>query len=227
MDRIADGYRFRYTRGAEQLPDFRPLAGFPDLFQVYESADLFPHFSNRLLQPKRSEYAAYLSWSGFDPANPPEPLAILGVTEGQRVTDQLEVFPCPAPDPSGRYRAKFFVHGLRHREQAAQEAADALCPGGAVILRPEPDNPRDAQAVALDTVTGLHLGYAPRYLAADIATLQQRCGVDDVAVTVQRVNRDAPQQMRLLCQLTACWPSEFRPCGGDSFQPLEGLSATA
>ena len=87
-------YRFCYTRGASTLPGFRPFSQMEDLSQVYESEELFPLFDNRLLSPSRPEYEAFLRWGGFDPNNPPDPIAILGVTEGIRQTDQVEVFPC-------------------------------------------------------------------------------------------------------------------------------------
>jgi hypothetical protein len=95
-------YRFVYTRGALTLPRFEPFPGMPHLDRVYESAQLFPVFANRLLSPSRPEYQRFLSWSGFSAADPPDPIALLGVTEGRRATDALEVFPCPAPDVEGR-----------------------------------------------------------------------------------------------------------------------------
>jgi len=91
-------YRFFYTHGAQSLPPgFQPFAQMDDLEQVYESTELFPLFANRLLSERRPEYDAYLRWSGFEHANPPDPMTILAVTEGQRQTDAVEVFPCPVP----------------------------------------------------------------------------------------------------------------------------------
>ena len=105
-------YRFCYTHGARQS-GFRPFSGMDNLEQVYDSEELFPIFKNRLLPKLRPEYDAYLRWSGFDPDNPPEPIVVLGVTEGIRQTDAIEVFPCPAPDAYGCYLNKFFLHGIR------------------------------------------------------------------------------------------------------------------
>ena len=88
-------YRFSYTRGARTLIGFRPFPEMSDLDRIYESNELFPLFANRLLSRSRQEYEAFLLWGGFDPNNPPDPIAILGVTEGIRQTDSIEVFPCP------------------------------------------------------------------------------------------------------------------------------------
>src|SRR5437773_607881 len=75
------GYRFVYTRGARMLRGFQPFPEMPRLDAVYESDELFPLFANRLLSQSRPEYHAYLTWGGFDPNNPPDPIALLGVTE--------------------------------------------------------------------------------------------------------------------------------------------------
>src|SRR5437588_345178 len=84
-------YRFWYTRGAKR-PGFRPFVQMEPLDQVFESEELFPLFANRLLSESRPEYEAYLRWSGFDVGNPPDPFVVLGVTEGIRQTDAVEVF---------------------------------------------------------------------------------------------------------------------------------------
>jgi len=94
-------YRFFYTQGAKMLADFQPFPQMENLEEVYESEELFPVFANRLLSKSRPEYEAYLKWGGFDPNNPPQPLSILGVTEGRRQPDSIEMFPCPVPDTSG------------------------------------------------------------------------------------------------------------------------------
>jgi len=103
----------------------------------------------RLLSRSRPEYEAYLTWGGFDPNNPPDPLAILGVTEGIRQTDSLEVFPCPAPDAEGCYVAKFFLHGVRWMPAVAIERVDELRSGEPLALMLDVQNPHDRWAVAV------------------------------------------------------------------------------
>lgn len=85
-----------------------------NLNRVYESRSLFPLFENRLLPATRPEYRTYLQWSGFDPDDPPEPLMLLGRTEGRKQTDSVEVFPQPLPDSHGCYINYFFAHGVRY-----------------------------------------------------------------------------------------------------------------
>ncbi len=224
LDRVADGWRFLYLEGARTLPSFRSFYEFPDLDRVYESDDLFPLFTNRLLTKSRPEYEAWLTWGGFNPSNPPEPIALLGVTEGRRVTDPIEVFPCPQPDLNGCYLNRFFVHGVRWMPEPAQQAILKLKEGDRMALLPDRFNPADPNAVALrpldDSIGRYLIGYIPRYLAADVCHLFEQCNVEFINVSVLRVNRDAPWQHRLLCQMNACWPDGFRPCSSPAFHPI-------
>ncbi|MBN1513058.1 MAG: DNA-binding protein [Phycisphaerae bacterium] len=216
-------YRFGYTRGAQRLGGFAPFPGMPNLESVYESDELLPLFANRLLARSRPEYEAFLTWGGFDPDNPPDPIAILGVTEGRRATDDLELFPCPVPDADGCYVSKFFLHGVRYVPEPARKRIDELASEETLGLMLDISNPYDRHAVAVRTwnTQGRYLiGYVPRYLARDIRQLCGRCDPDFVSLTVERVNPGAPLQQRVLCRMTCCWPSGFRPCNGDDFEPI-------
>lgn len=216
-------YRFCYTQGAATLPGFRPFPQMGDLSQVYESEELFPLFANRLLSPSRPEYEAFLRWGGFDPNNPPDPIAILGVTEGIRQTDQVEVFPCPLPDADLCYVNKFFLHGVRWMHRAAQERINQLQPGERLLVMPDPCNEYDPDAVAVrtsDTTDRLLIGYVPRYFARDIQQVIAACDPDFIQISVERVNRDAPIQQRLLCRVRSCWPQDLRPCSDLEFVPI-------
>ena len=220
----ADGlYRFRYTRGAETLETFHPFAGMPDLHEVYESDELLPLFANRMLTRSRPEYEAHLRWGGFDPKMPPDPIALLSVTEGRRATDAVEVFACPSPDADGRYVSTFFAHGLRWLPPSAKDRIDQLHVGDTLYLKHDEANPHDADAMMLLTVAddpATKIGFVPRYLAPDIRWLAARAGESAPAVTVARVNADAPLQNRLLCRVRMAWPTGFRPCAGEAFEPV-------
>jgi len=169
----------------------------------------------------RPEYEAYLRWSGLDPASPPDPIVVLGVTEGLRQTDAIEVFPCPAPDAEGCFVNKFFLHGIRWMSPASVERIGRLEKGEPLRMMADRQNPVDPDAVAVRTVSErMMLGYVPRYLARDVWSLVEECAPDFIELSVDRVNPDAPLQNRLLCQMRACWPEGFRPCSGDEFRPI-------
>lgn len=230
LDRLDDEYRFVYTQGARTLAGFHPFPGMADLEEVYRSQTLFPLFANRLLSRSRPEYEAWLTWSGFDPQRQPEPLALLSVTEGIRQTDALEVFACPVPDPGdGRYRTRFFVHGLRHASPQAQARLATLHAGEVLSIELDDDNAHDPQAIAVraDRDERLRLGYVPRYLARDARTLARHAGTGAIDLRVVRVNPGAPLQMRLLCSLSAAWPRGFDPCSEIEFQPIVDETALA
>jgi HIRAN domain-containing protein len=215
-------YRFFYTQGAKMLAEFQPFPEMENLEEVYESEKLFPVFANRLLPESRPEYKAYLQWGGFDPDNPPDPISILGVTEGRRQTDSIEVFPCPVPDGNGCYLNKFFLHGLRWMPPSAHERINRLEVGEQLYLMADFFNKSDSNAVALRTGEGerFMIGYVPRYLARDVWKIISECEPEFIHVFVERINRDAPRQQRLLCRMNACWPENFRPCDGDEFRPI-------
>lgn len=223
-------YRFVYTKGARTLEGFRPFHGMEILDRIYESDDLFPIFKNRLMPASRPEYQAYLSWSGFDSSfdanDPLAPISILGVTEGIRQTDSIEVFPCPVPDLDGCYLNKFFVHGLRYLPKSSHERLSRLEHDEPLSMMADLFNETDRRAVALRTTVGdrMIVGYVPRYLANDVWELLQGCNPEYMAVVVEQVNADAPLQQRLLCRMNCCWPDGFQPCATEEFHPIpEGV----
>jgi hypothetical protein len=213
-------FRFWYTEGARK-PGFRPFAQMERLNQVYESEELFPLFANRLLSKSRPEYEAYLRWSGFDSDHAPDPILILGVTEGIRQTDAVEVFPCPVRDVDGCYFTKFFLHGIRWMPDATIERIGRLEENERLKMMLDFQNDVDSQAVAVRTETDrMQIGYVPRYFANDVSQLVHSCAADFIGLHVARVNRDAPLQNRVLCRIHACWPDEFQPCSGEDFSPI-------
>jgi hypothetical protein len=227
LDRDLGHYRFVYTRGAKTLEGFTPFAGMGNLREVYESDELLPLFRNRLMTKRRPEYAEYLEWSGFESGYPPEPMALLAVTEGIRATDYVEVFPRPRPDADNRYRLKFFLHGLQHVPKAALTEIGRLQPGESRGFMLDVSNWNDEWAVAIRTCPDakrcrqrFQIGYLPRYLARDIHGLYRAGTARQIALTVARVNSEATLQQYLLCQVDAVWPESFNPCSGPEFTPL-------
>jgi hypothetical protein len=96
-----------------------------------------------------------------------------------------------------------------------------LSEGEPLKLMLDLQNDHDPHAVAVRTdVERMQIGYVPRYLAYDVWQLVQRCDVDFIELRVDRVNRDAPLQNRVLCRMRACWPGGFQPCGSEDFMPI-------
>ena len=213
-------YRFVYTKGTQSSKNFVPFGRMFDFDSVYESKDLFPLFENRLLSDSRPEYKKYLKWLNVN-EDEDNPLDILAVTGGIRATDTLEVFKCPTPNSKGEYEVDFFSHGLRHVSKRVIERVNHLKKGEGLFLARDMQNRYDSKAMALRTDDPVEfVGYCPRYLAPDFWQLLEKNRAMDVLVTVERVNEDAPLNLRLLCKLVAPWPTGFQPCSDDKFKPL-------
>jgi HIRAN domain len=55
----------------------------------------------------------------------------------------------------------------RHHGDALQ--SDDVAPGRRLVLRRDPENPHDANAIAVDSAAGAQVGWVPRELAAELA----------------------------------------------------------
>jgi HIRAN domain len=213
-------YRFVYTKGALKSPNFLPFGWMQDLYTAYESSELFPLFANRLLSKTRPEYKAFLHWLNV-PNSMDDSLMLLGRSEGLRGTDSLTVFPLPEKSSDGTYDVHFFSHGLRHLPDYTVQVVEELRPGSRLFLMPDPQNRHDASAVALRTDDPVTIvGYCPRYLSKDFLLVLQSGTPDIPEVVVERVNKEAPMQLRLLCSMHAPWPEEFKPCSGEEYEVL-------
>lgn len=216
-------FSFVYTQGARnavQKSAFQPLYSFPDFDKEYQSEELFPLFANRVMRPSRPDYNDYLEYLNI-PQHPDDPMAILSRSGGKKATDHFEVFPSPEPDGNGLYHVHFFLHGLRHRQQAAIERVNTLDACEQLYIMHDAQNLHDPLALALRTNDDHLIGYCPRYLAQDIHELLKR---DSrlVNVHVERVNPvPAPIQLRLLCSVTAEWPRDFSPFSSDEYKSLQ------
>lgn len=209
-------YKFAYTKGADDVTCPK-LPGMDDIHSVYESKKLFPVFENRLLNSRRSEYTRYLEWSGFGINDIPDPIAILAVTEGRRNTDFYEVFPCPVKLESNTFNFRFFLHGIEYLDKKSQERINSATESETLLSMLDFQNEYDENAVALRTKDDRKIvGYLPRYINREAIELYFYCMTLDTKVV--RVNKDAPLQFRVLCDLTACWPEDYRPFSSEYFQ---------
>ena len=220
-------YRFGYTKGALQAEDavgFKPLPAFPEFRQTYESSELFPLFQNRVLDPGRKDFSAYLESLDLEPSSA-DPIEILAVSGGERQTDSLEVFPRIESRPDGEFRCRFFLHGWRHMSLASQSRAMSLEVGENLGVSLELTNKSAPVAILLTTGDYTFLGWTPRYLVSDL--LKAISEKPAVAATVVRVNStDVPSNRRVLVELTGTLPRGAQPMASEEFQPLVVPPAT-
>ncbi len=231
LDLVEDEYQFVYLKGAQEASEkagFCPFLSFPNLTATYVSTELFPLFANRLMPPSRPDYAEYTEWLSVA-EHEDDPIALLARSGGQRATDTLEVFPCPAPDSKGEYHIHFFAHGLRHMPACSLERAANLRSGERLLLMHDFQNAHDPKALLLRTSEQepgdvYNVGFCPRYLNDDVFQLVHPENLpltDAVTVAVERVNpAPAPSQFRLLCNMTMRWPAGFTPFATELYQPI-------
>lgn len=215
-------FRFVYTEGARMSKNFVPFSGMEDLDSVYESDELLPLFSNRLLSDSRPDYSKQLKWLNINGATHGSILIdMLAMTEGIRATDTFEVFKCPVKNIKGQYDVSFFSHGLRYVAKPAVDRVNNLRSGERLFLTLDEQNSYDEHAVALRTDDPVEfVGYCPRYLSQDFRKLLEKNKPMNVEVTVEQVNTEAPLNLRLRCKLVSPWPDGFRPCSDETYKPM-------
>jgi hypothetical protein len=213
-------YCFIYTQGALKSQRFKYLGRMHDLRQIYWSHELFPLFSNRILDSSRPEYPEYLQWLALDSKNQNDPLQLLARSGGKRATDELCVYPHPEINERGEIELFFLSHGLRYLNSSALERINQLQSGDHLMLCRENDNAHDRYALLLETEEPVTVGYCPRYLCRVMET-------SDVKLTVERVNQNAPIQFRLLCRAVFTPPLGFDMFADDEHQPLVKASVAA
>jgi hypothetical protein len=182
-------YRFAYIRNVLNVRDFRALLGFEELDRVYESAELFPLFAQRVMAPRRPDYQRYVKQLGLH--GEPDPWEQITRSQGHRHGDSLQLLPEPTVQGE-ELTGRFLAHGIRHvpeeshklygqevRVTAAEvEAAlNELRLGDSLILVPEPDNPINNKALMLTTRSMTPVGWVPDLLLDDLHRLQQAAHV--------------------------------------------------
>lgn len=226
-------YTFHYIINAADVAGFGTLLGFPDRTVTYRSGALFPLFAQRVMDPRRPDYARYVRRLGLEAdATPWEQMSRSG---GSREGDTLQLFPEPVIAPDGGVTCTFLVHGFRHvpsrpltvdgtptlvsAGQMERRLRD-LHTGHALRAVPEPDNPRNPRAVLVATPEGFPLGWVPDLLVGDLHRLSSGdpAGIE---MAVLHVNGpDALPHLRLLARLSATAVEGYRPFSGPTWQPF-------
>jgi len=209
-------YRFRYIGGAKRAQEevgFLPLIDFPDLNEDYQAAELFPLFQNRVMNPARPDFIDYLH--SLDLTEEADPIEILSTNGGHRVTDSYEVFPKIEKDDTGSFSCRFFLRGWRYIDKAAKGRIDRLEQEEELYVTLELTNPVTELTVQIQTTDYYMIGWAPRYLVADLVAAMAE-GPSGYEAQVVRINR--PKQ-RVLIEMRGCW-SKHEPMSGEDFKPL-------
>lgn len=195
------GFTFTYTAEAHLDEEFEPFPAFPDLRASYESIDLFPFFAERIAATAvgSGRFAAVLGL-GNDEATPVE---LLARSWGKTPHDTIQVVPEPIELADGSTNRFFLVSGARHVDEKDPDSVAVriaqLQRDDPLVLRDEPDNPINVQAIILET-SGWAVGWVPDYLLEEVH--KRRAAGDDLRVFVEHANRgEVGWHLRLLCRL--------------------------
>ena len=210
---------FRYTGGAQRAQKeagFPLLLEFPTLQRAYTSRELFPLFRNRVMNPSRPDLVDYMH--SLDLSEEADPIEILAVSGGGRVTDSYEVFPKIEKDSDGSFACRFFLHGWRHVNTQAQRRIDLLTAGEPLYLTLELTNQVTRLAVQIQTKDYHMVGWAPRYLVRDLT--EAMAGTAEYSARVVRLNPlPAPSKQRVLIEMHGRW-RDHQPMSNEDFRPL-------
>lgn len=212
-------YRFRYIAGAERAhreASFPPLYEFPDLHGDYQSSELFALFKNRVIAPGRADRKNYLDNLAL--SEDADPVEILSVNGGRRLTDFYEVFPKIEKESDGSFTCRFFLHGWRHVSVHAQKRIESLSPGDELYLTLEITNPATGLALQIQTQDYQMIGWAPRYLVSDL--VEAMAESPNYSAHVVRINpQPAPSRQRALIEMCGLW-AKHEPMASGDFVPL-------
>ena len=213
-------YRFRYTGGAKRAEKevrFPLLVAFPRIDKDYRATRLFSTFSNRAMRPSRPDFKDYVNSLAL--AADTDPIDMLAVSGGHRVTDSYEVFPRLGKKADGSFSCRFFLHGGKHVSQSAQMRLDRLTADEELYLALELTNPLDEKAVQIQSTDYHMIGWAPRYLAYDLSVALAGPLGSCRARVVQVNPMPIPSEQRVLIELTGNL-GNHEPMSGSDFQPL-------
>ena len=215
-------YRFRYIEGVKQAHSEAGLPilwDFPDIEKEYRSTRIFPLFKNRIMSPRRPDFADYMS--SLDLSENADPFDILSVNGGYRATDHFEVFPKLTKDEGGCFVCRFFLHGWRYTNDAAQERLDRLALGEELRLSVELNNPATTLAIQVQTTDYHMIGWAPRYLVHDLTMAMAESPGEYRAKVVRVPQKSDVTGQRALIDMCGRWESH-EPMSGPDYKPLVG-----
>lgn len=216
LEFTGSGFEFSYTDEARRHERFAPFPAFPNLDEVYRSADLFPYFAVRLISAADPNFEAVLDAIGLTgrDATPAELLA--RAPDSQH--DTIQVVPEPYEAPDGSLERTFLVSGFRHAngltDGAASRAIARLKPAARLELVPEPTNPYNPRAIQIVS-RATQVGWLPDYFVDEVhgyLAIGRH-----VEVVVERANGPhTPSHLRLQCRLIVGPPGNQHRLEGSS-----------
>lgn len=223
-------FQFGYTEGARrahQEAGFQPLPNFPDFNKLYESDELFPLFTNRVMGKNRDDFQEYLVQLDLKPEQA-DPISILSVSGGTRRTDQLEIFPGFKINSDGRFSTRFFLKGWRHLDEKSKKRIEKCKEGDMIQTAVELNNPVTGLAIQLQTRGDYcMIGWAPRYLLTELLKCIQYNPLHIESKVIRVNHAPAPIQERVLIEMSGAWPEGLEPMSHTDYKELWSVKELA
>lgn len=185
-------YEFIYGHEVKEAnkKGFELLIPFEDINKVYKSDTLFPTFSSRLPDKKRSGIEKILSKYGLQEY---DEYKLLKRSGARLPIDNLEfIDPILEWDKDKEIERTFSIAGVRHYLGCEGQDCDKalnLEVGNKLKLVPEPQNPYDKNAIKITDSKGNLVGYLPRYYSESVTNIFKEDGVQ-YNCTVWEVNKE-------------------------------------
>lgn len=210
----SSNYVLKYTKGSSH-ENFSFFPSMQDTLKSYTSPRLFSFFRNRLIPESRPEHDSMFEWSGLS-AESKDYLELLAISGGEKKTDHFRIVNIPKNE-DGFYRIKFFVSSINYLNDEEKKKLHELQISDILNFEIDKFNDIDPDATILLKEQSIKVGYLPHYLCKDLKTLREHLKDDQILISIKKINKDAPSQFKILCELKAPWPKGFKAFSDEEF----------
>lgn len=216
-------YRFHYLRAARDLRSFKAFPNFPELDQEYVSPYLFPFFSARVMDRRRSDFGDYCAALAL--SQDADDLDLLARSGGWRQGDRVAVTEEPAVAVDGSTSYVFLVRGIGHcigDDDQREALLASLSTGDRLDVVHDKDNKVNRRALLLTTSEGGSIGWVPDALVDYVGAV---VGSADGHVTVRhRSGPEQPSYLQLVVEVRGHLPAHQTSLPALALEPNRGLA---
>lgn len=168
-------FEFEYGKEIDEARKngFQGIAAFEDFSKKYTNEKLFPVFASRLPDKKRRGISDILKRYNLDEYDE----YLLLKNSGARLPIDTFEFIDPIFDDEETVSRDFFIAGVRHYLPHCEDKCNFdnvnLNPNDELVLKLEPDNKFDSNAVEIYNSDNIKLGYIPRYYSSQVAKMME------------------------------------------------------
>ncbi|WP_034437980.1 hypothetical protein [Acinetobacter lwoffii] len=207
-------YVLKYTKGSNH-EKFSSFPSMQDTLKSYTSPRLFSFFRNRLIPESRPEHDSMFEWSGLS-AESKDYLELLAISGGEKKTDHFRIVNIPKNE-DGFYRIKFFVSSINYLTDEEKVKLAELKVNDGLNYQIDKFNDIDPDATILLKEEDTKVGYLPHYLCKDLKNLRNYLNDEQIKISIKKINKEAPSQFKILCELKAPWPTNFKAFSDEEF----------